>query len=172
VPLYGVLVALEIGSVPRVGVAHFPALNETVVAADGLGCWWNGRRARVSPTATLGGAAVGYSDSRMLHDRMGEQWAALQHATSVQRGWGDCYGHCLVATGRLDIMLDPVMNPWDCCALIPILREAGGTFTDWSGKTTAAGGDAFSTNGHLFDTMCAWLDERKAPTRFSRRADL
>jgi len=153
VPLYGVLVALEIEGTPRVGVAHFPALNETVAAADGLGCWWNGRRAAVSSTSELERAAVGYSDARMLHDRLGERWVEMQRATHVQRGWGDCYGHCLVATGRLDVMLDPVMNPWDCSALIPILQEARGTFTDWSGAATTTGGDAFSTNGRLFSSV-------------------
>ena len=158
VPLYGVLVALEMSGVPRVGVAHFPALNETLAAAEGLGCWWNGRRARVSDTTMLADAAVGYSDTRMMHDRMGEEWPALQRATHIQRGWGDCFGHCLVATGRLDIMFDPVMNPWDCSALIPILRESGGTFTDWTGAATTEGGDAFSTNGHLFQSVRAWLD--------------
>lgn len=157
VPLYGVLVALEIDGKPAVGVTHFPALNETIAAADGLGCWWNGRRARVSATATLEEAAVGYSDSRMLHDRLRDRWPAFQRATGVQRGWGDCYGHCLVATGRLDIMLDPVMNPWDCAALIPILREAGGTFTDWTGQGRSDGGDAFSTNGRLFESVRGWL---------------
>ena len=157
VPLYGVLVALEVSGTPRLGVAHFPALNETVAAAEGCGCWWNGRRARVSAVATLGEAAVGYSDTRMLQDRLGERWPALQHATAVQRGWGDCYGHCLVATGRLDVMLDPVMSPWDCSALLPILREAGGTCTDWTGRSRVDGGDAFSTNGRLFDIVRAWL---------------
>ena len=157
VPFYGVLVALEIGGEPRLGVAHFPALNETVAAADGCGCWWNGRRARVSGTVRLEQAAIGYSDSRMLHDRMQERWPAFQHATGIQRGWGDCYGHCLVATGRLDVMLDPAMNPWDCSALIPILREAGGTCTDWTGATRTDGGDAFSTNGRLFDAVRPWL---------------
>lgn len=157
VPLYGVLVALEVGGTPRLGVAHFPALNETVAAAEGCGCWWNGRRARVSAVATLGEAAVGYSDTRMLQDRLGERWPALQHATAVQRGWGDCYGHCLVATGRLDVMLDPVMSPWDCSALLPILREAGGTCTDWTGRSRVDGGDAFSTNGCLFDIVRPWL---------------
>ena len=157
VPLYGVLVALEIEGTPRIGVAHFPALNETVAAASGLGCWWNGRRAAVSSTASLGDAAVGYSDTRMLHDRLGDRWVTLQHGSRVQRGWGDCYGHCLVATGRLDVMLDPVTNPWDCSALIPILHEARGTFTDWSGAVTATGGDAFSTNGRLFSSVLAAL---------------
>ena len=163
VPLYGVLVALEIDGEPSVGVAHFPALGETVAAAAGCGCWWNGRRARVSTTAGLDTAAVGYSDSRMIHDRLRERWPAFQHATGVQRGWGDCYGHCLVATGRLDVMLDPAMNPWDCAALIPILREAGGTCTDWTGAARTDGGDLFSTNGRLFERVLGWLKGSAGP---------
>ena len=165
VPLYGVLVALEIEGEASVGVAHFPALGETVAAATGCGCWWNGRRSRVSATDRLERAAVGYSDSRMLHDRMHEGWLAFQQGTAVQRGWGDCYGHCLVATGRLDVMLDPVMSPWDCAALIPIVREAGGTCTDWTGAVRSDGGDAFSTNGRLFEAVLERLSEarRAAP---------
>jgi histidinol-phosphatase len=56
-----------------------------------------------------------------------------------------------VATGRADIMLDPVMNIWDCAALLPIVEEAGGTFTAWTGQPTIDGGNAISTNGKLFD---------------------
>jgi histidinol-phosphatase len=157
VPLYGVLVGLEIDGVPRVGVCHFPALGETFAAASGLGCWWNGRRARVSSTARLEDAAVGYSDSRMLVERLGPGVQALHGAVQVLRGWGDCYGHCLVASGRLDAMLDPAMNPWDCCALVPILQEAGGTFTDWRGVVRIDGGDAFSTNTTLHEDVRALL---------------
>lgn len=157
VPLYGVLLGLEIDGVPCVGVSHFPALNEMLAAARGEGCWWNGRRARVSRVDRLEDAGIGYSDGRMLAERMGPAWLDLQRATRVQRGWGDCYGHCLVATGRLDIMLDAAMNPWDCCALIPILQEAGGRFTDWTGRPIVDGGDAFSTNGLLHDAVQARL---------------
>lgn len=158
VPFYGVLVGLEIEGVPRVGVCHFPALRDTFGAASGLGCWWNGRRARVSATARLEEAAVGYSDSRMLADRLGEHLPALHRTVRVLRGWGDCYGHCLVASGRLDAMLDPAMNPWDCCALVPILEEAGGRFTDWTGIARIDGGDAFSTNGRLHEPMQRLLE--------------
>lgn len=157
VPFYGVLVGLEIDGVPRVGVCHFPALGETFAASAGGGCWWNGRRARVSSVERLEDASVGYSDTRMLSKRMGEGWPRLQQATRVQRGWGDCYGHCLVASGRLDVMLDPAMNPWDCCALVPILAEAGGRFTDWTGASRVDGGDAFSTNGRLHLALQEWL---------------
>jgi len=157
VPLYGVLVALEIEGVPRVGVCHFPALKETFAAASGLGCWWNGRRAQVSATARLANAVVGYSDSRMLADRLGARLPVLHQSVRLLRGWGDCYGHCLVASGRLDAMLDPAMNPWDCCALVPILQEAGGAFTDWTGAPRIDGGDAFSTNGTLHDELRALI---------------
>lgn len=56
----------------------------------------------------------------------------------------------LVATGRADVMLDPIMNVWDCAALLPIIEEAGGRFTNWDGSRTIAGGNAVSTNGALF----------------------
>ena len=157
VPFYGVLVALEIDGVPVVGVAYFPALDEMISAADGLGCRWNGRRARVSAVTALEEACIAYTDRRGLRERLNGEWDALQGLSALQRGWGDCYGHCLVATGRADIMLDPRMNPWDCAALIPILQEAGGRFTDWQGGVTIDGGDAISTNGALHDVMIARL---------------
>jgi histidinol phosphatase-like enzyme (inositol monophosphatase family) len=153
VPFYGVLVALEIDRQPAVGISYFPALDEMVAAATGLGCYWNGRRARVSTVATLADACLAYTDTRGMHERIGADWVAMQQSTSLQRGWGDCYGHCLVATGRADIMLDPRMNPWDCAALIPILHEAGGRFTDWKGRSVIDGGDAISTNGVLHEEM-------------------
>jgi histidinol phosphatase-like enzyme (inositol monophosphatase family) len=153
VPFYGVLVALEIEGQPAVGVSYFPALDEMIAAARDLGCFWNGRRAHVSKVKDLSEACVAYTDTRGLRERLGEDWDALQEATTLQRGWGDCYGHCLVATGRADIMLDPRMNPWDCAALIPIVQEAGGTFTDWKGRVALDGGDAVSTNGTLHDDV-------------------
>jgi histidinol phosphatase-like enzyme (inositol monophosphatase family) len=153
VPFYGVLMALEIDATPVVGVCYFPALDELVAAARGLGCFWNGRRTRASVVPTLTDACLAYTDSRGLRERLGADWDALQDATALQRGWGDCYGHCLVATGRADIMLDPRMNPWDCSALIPILQEAGGRFTDWRGRVVTDGGDAVSSNGALHDEV-------------------
>ena len=157
VPFYGVLMALEIEGTPAVGVCYFPALDEMVAAANGLGCFWNGRRARVSPITELAEACVAYTDTRGVRERLADDWSRLQEATALQRGWGDCYGHCLVATGRADIMIDPRMNPWDCAALIPILQEAGGRFTDWGGQVDINGGDAISTNGGLHDQMLRLL---------------
>jgi fructose-1,6-bisphosphatase/inositol monophosphatase family enzyme len=77
----------------------------------------------------------------------------------MQRSWGDCYGHILVATGRAEVMLDPVMSVWDCAALMPIVQEAGGTFTDWRGEPTIRGGNAISTNGRLFKQVMRLVGE-------------
>lgn len=163
VPFFGVLVALEVFDEPVVGVCYFPALDEMIAAGMGQGCRWNGRPVHVSAVASLADACVAYTDTRHVEERLGPRWAALQRDTALQRGWGDCYGHCLVATGRADIMLDPRMNPWDCAALIPILHEAGGKFTDWKGRVVTDGGDAVSSNGILHQEILARLGNPVSP---------
>lgn len=151
VPLFGVLVGLEQEGEVVLGVANFPALGDLVSAAKGMGCFWNGRRAAVSVTDDLKGALLLFTDGAGFerHGR-GDAFQQLIDATGMHRSWGDCYGHILVATGRAEVMLDPEMSAWDCAALLPILQEAGGTFTDWAGRSTFRGGNAISTNGRLF----------------------
>jgi histidinol-phosphatase len=155
VPLWGVLVGLEIAGDPVLGVVHLPALDETVAAATGLGCTCNGRPARVSTVDRLDQALLTYTDVADLLQHRPDAWRRLQRATRLQRGWGDCYGHALVATGRAEIMLDPVVHPWDSAPFLPILREAGGSFTDWDGRPTIHGGHAISTNGRLLEAVLA-----------------
>jgi histidinol-phosphatase len=152
VPLWGVLVGLEISGEMVVGVANFPALGELVAAASGEGCRSNGRPARVSPVSRLEEALVVFSDPRAVAERLPHAWPRFLGMTELQRGWSDCYAHCLVATGRAEIALDPIMSAWDCAALLPILREAGGTFSDFTGRATIEGGNALSTNGRLLET--------------------
>lgn len=150
VPLYGVLVGLELGGSCEVGVAYFPALDEMVHAASGEGCFLNGRPVRVLPTESLAQGIVSCTDpgSFTRYGREGA-WERLASASYHRAGWSDAYGHALVATGRLELMLDPVMNPWDCAPFPPILREAGGFFGNWSGEETIYGGEALSTSRTL-----------------------
>jgi histidinol-phosphatase len=150
VPFYGVLLALEEEGEAVLGVIHFPALAETVYAARGLGCWWNGRRALVSDTYRLDQAFVLTTDAENVYraDR-GTGWDALRARVARWRTWGDCYGYALVATGRADAMLDPMMSIWDAAALAPIIEEAGGVFTDWDGQPGHTGGSAIATNTAL-----------------------
>jgi len=151
VPLYGVMIGVEIEGSADVGVVHFPALGEIYYAARGAGSYWNGRRIRVSRTAQLADAVLLATESRRLDPgtEKGAAHRALVEATRLYRTWGDCYGHMLVASGRADIMLDPAMSIWDCAPLQVIIEEAGGIFTDWSGAPTIHGGSAISTNADL-----------------------
>jgi myo-inositol-1(or 4)-monophosphatase len=150
VPLYGVLIGLEIEGVSQVGAAYFPALDEMLAAATGLGCWWNGRRARVSEVADLSRAFMSFTDAGAFarHGRA-EAWQRLQQATYYRVGWSDAYGYMLVATGRIELMLDPVMSAWDAGPFPPILREAGGYFGDWQGNTTLYAGEGLATTQTL-----------------------
>lgn len=161
VPFYGVLIALEIDGESSVGVVNIPALVEIVYAAKGVGCFLNGEPARVSSTAELKDALLLATDFTACGQYgFGRAAELLQERAKASRTWGDCYGYVLVATGRADIMLDPVMNLWDCAPLLPIMEEAGGTFTDWRGVRTIAGGNSIGTNGILFDEVLSIVRDR------------
>ncbi|MEX2281459.1 MAG: histidinol-phosphatase [Gemmatimonadota bacterium] len=150
VPFYGVLIAVEDEGEAVLGVAHFPALSETVYAAAGVGCWWNGRRALVSDTTRLSDALVlTTSYEGIERHKPGPGWDRVRNHAREARTWGDCYGHMLVATGRAEAMLDPSMKLWDAAALKPIIEEAGGVFTDWDGANTHRGSSVVSTNAAL-----------------------
>jgi histidinol phosphatase-like enzyme (inositol monophosphatase family) len=163
VPFYGVLIALEIDGEMSMGLINIPALNEIVVAAKGVGCFLNNAPARVSNVNRLEDALVLSTDFNAC-SRYGFGRAAelLQARAKSSRTWGDCYGYVLVATGRAEVMLDPVMNLWDCAPLLPIMEEAGGTFTDWRGEKTAHGGNSIATNGVLFDEVMGLVRDKDA----------
>jgi myo-inositol-1(or 4)-monophosphatase len=150
VPLYGVLLGLEIEGRVEVGAAYFPALDEMIAAATGAGCWWNGRPAQVSPITDLQRAYFSTTSAQAFekHGRI-QTFNRLIRSCYYQVGWSDAYGYLLAATGRVDIMLDPVMNIWDCGPFPPILSEAGGFFGDWKGNPTIYAHEALATTQAL-----------------------
>ncbi len=164
VPLYATLLALEVEGVVELGAAYFPALDEMLYAVRGHGAHLNGRQVRVADTPSLARAAVGFTDagSFEVHGR-GAAWRRLQAASWYRAGWGDAYGHALVASGRLELMLDPVLNPWDCAPFAVILPEAGGWFGDWSGRATIHGGEGLSTTETLLPEVLACIRGSDAP---------
>jgi histidinol-phosphatase len=154
VPLYGVLIGIEIEGESAVGVCHLPPLKETVAAGVGLGCTWNGRPCRVSTISRMTDAVVCTTDvERILSRPEGAGWRELQQRAAFSRTWGDCYGHALVATGRVEAQVDPVMAPWDAGPFLTIVTEAGGRFTTLDGRATLHGGSGVSTNGVLHDEV-------------------
>jgi histidinol-phosphatase len=165
VPLFGTLIGVEYERKCVVGVCRFPALDEVVYAASGQGAWWQQgteppRRAQVSSVAKLEDAL--FCQTNFLRWETVGRWKAmleLLRQVGLARGWGDCYGHVLVATGRAEIMVDPSLNPWDAAALVPILTEAGGCFIDWTGETTIYSGNGISVVPALKDQVLEILNQ-------------
>lgn len=158
VPLYAVLLGLEIDGQVRVGAAYFPALDEMIAAASGLGCYWNGRRAHVSSVDRLDQAMVAFTDvAGFARYGRAAAWERLQAACYHRAGWSDAYGYLLVATGRVEVMLDPIVSAWDCGPFPPILAEAGGYYGDWQGNPTIYAGEALATSQVLLPQVLALI---------------
>ncbi len=160
VPLYAVLIGLEIEGRVEVGVANFPALGEMVSASTGLGCWWNGKPAQVSTKTRLSEAIVSFTDfGAFAAYGCEEAFIRLARRSWYRPGWSDAYGYMLASTGRIEVMLDPIMAVWDCGPFPPIFREAGGYFGDWEGNETIYTTRALATSLTLLPEVLAVLNE-------------
>lgn len=159
VPLFGTLVGLEQNGQMVMGVCRFPALGEVVYARKGGGTWWQVRnlpaiQTHVTKVSEISKALFCFTEIEGWN-QIGryDAFTRLSKEARITRGWGDCYGHAMVATGRAEFIVDPLMSPWDAGALIPILQEAGGHFVDWAGKATIHGGNGVSVNHALKDAV-------------------
>ena len=150
VPLYSTLLAFDDEHGPAIGVIDLPALGETVYAGRGLGCFCSGVPARVSDRDRVRGAYLTTSG----FDYWTEEALSAVHASGMfMRTWGDGYGYALVATGRVEAMVDPVAAAWDVAAMPVIIGEAGGRFTDFNGDTRVDGGSGLATNARVHDEV-------------------
>jgi len=150
VPLYTTLIGVLVDQKPVAGVIYAPALNEIAAAGKGLGCTLNGNPTRVRDCSEISKATFLSTNINSFADHgLEEPFRELVRSTRIHRTWGDAYGHMLVATGRADIMIDPILNIWDAAALYPVITEAGGVYTDVFGKGSIETGSAISSNPDL-----------------------
>lgn len=156
IPTWATLVALRMEDESVVGVCHAPAMNETYDAAAGMGARFNGHSISVGAvgsleqaTVFLGGDKAFYRhDLQGLHERLVlESWRS--------RGFGDFWGHVLVARGAGHVMLEPFVSLWDVAALEVIVAEAGGRLTHADGSAFSGEGSCLTTNGELHDRVVA-----------------
>lgn len=163
VPLYATLVAVEQQGRPELGVIRLPALDETLYAAVGQGAWQvrgsgKPQRAHVSLCPRMAEGLFVTSEVANFEEKgIRAVYDRLQAASRLTRTWGDAFGYYLVATGRAELMVDPDMKIWDAGPMLPILSEAGGTFTDWRGRARIDSGNGLATNGRVFDEVIGLL---------------
>ncbi|BCJ54343.1 histidinol-phosphatase [Actinoplanes sp. NBRC 14428] len=168
VPIWGTLIALMEGERPVAGLVSAPALGRRWWGAQGHGAY-AGRhqhaatRLSVSAVRKLGDASFCYSSlSGWEEGGYLEPVLDLMRATWRSRAYGDFYGYMLLAEGALDVMVEPELSLWDVAALIPIVTEAGGTFTDLAGQRAPGDGSAIATNGHLHQEILSRLARGRA----------
>ena len=164
VPAWGTLIALLVDGRPVVGVASAPALGRRWWAAEGIGAWTRSSdsaepwRIAVSGVTELADAYLSTTHlGSWVEHHTREAYLRLVDACWENRAFGDFWQHCLVAEGAIDLAAEAVVNPWDVAALQVIVEQAGGRFTDLSGRPTYDGGSALSSNGVLHDAALAHL---------------
>lgn len=155
VPVWATLIALTVDGVANVGVVSAPALHRRWWASTGEGSWRteNGSQPllnRVSAVKDLADASLSLSD---LEGWQRASYLDLMDAVWRVRGYGDFWSHVMVAEGCIDIAVEPALNLWDMAALVPVVTEAGGSMTSWSGEPVLESMSAATTNGLLHDAV-------------------
>jgi histidinol-phosphatase len=160
-PLFGTLIALLHHGQPVIGAINQPVLHQLCLG-DGEKTTLNDKAVRVRQTPRLADATLLVTDVIDVPKHQdGAAFESLMRDVKLVRTWGDCYGYLLLATGHADIMCDPVMNPWDIAALIPVVRGAGGVISDWQGKDAVGAQSIVATTSQaLHDEVIGRLNPR------------
>jgi len=161
IPIWGTLVGLTYQGKTIAGVIDVPALGQTYRALRGDGAYRGERRIHVSKVRSLAEATIFYTSlSWFQRAKRMDAFLELSLRTQVQRGYGDFYGHMLVAQGSGELMVEAGVHIWDVAAIQPIVEEAGGRFSDWDGNVTIERPDVVISNGLLHDEALHVLRSR------------
>lgn len=161
--LFGTLIALTKQGKPILGVINHPIFADFLIG-DGAQTHLNGRQVQVRLCSRIEDAVLlNTSHWNVYKHQNGEAFSALTQRVQRYNNWGDCHGYYLVACGGADAMLDPILNPWDLMALIPIIEGAGGRITDWQGADPITGSGAVATGGGIHDAIIQALNPQFVP---------
>ncbi len=161
IPYWATLLALEEDGEVTLGIVHSPATGELFWARRGQGAWADDVPLRVSPVDDLGDAMLVHSSLNLLRPLDGGRWwdgfVRLVERTDRQRGFGDYFGYTFVLRGQAEVMLEADVKPWDIAPFKVLFEEAGGRFTDFTGRPTIYSGTAVASNGRLHDETLSLL---------------
>jgi histidinol-phosphatase len=160
-PIYATLIACSVDGRDIVGVVSAPALGSRWDGVVGEGARQDGRAVRVSDVARLADAEISVGAFSDIEDRVPGVLADLAVSTRRQRGYGDFWAYCLLASGSTDAVLEARLNPWDLAAVRAVVEAAGGLVTDLDGVARSDGGSAVATNGRLHDELLEKVRARR-----------
>lgn len=155
---YGTVLGLKYQRKIILGISNMPSLKEILVASEDEQTTLNGKKVSVSNIdllnesyVTMGGFA-GLNNKSYL-----DAVIEVENKTLNMRGYGDIHGYHLIATGRADVMFEPLAKPWDISAYQIIIKQAGGKYSDFYGNELALGPTSLATNGFLHNEMLGIL---------------
>lgn len=134
IPLYGTLIALAHNGIPVLGIIDHPVTGERWSAADGTPAICNGRVVTTRAAETLSGTLMFTTSPEPYDDDEFRAVSALRARAAWCVYGAGCYGYARLASGQLDIGIEAGHDPFDYCALAPIIRAAGGAISDWEGR--------------------------------------
>ncbi|EDY82533.1 Inositol monophosphatase family [Verrucomicrobiia bacterium DG1235] len=158
-PLFGTMIALLKDDEPLFGCINYPVMRKRL-SGDNQSAFCNSKPISARTGIQLSDAILLTTDQQAIGKyQNGANFDELLGKTKFCRTWGDCFGYYLVATGKADIMIDPIMNPWDIMALVPVLRGAGAVITDWHGGNPAKGESCIASNSDLHESVVQTLNQ-------------
>jgi len=158
---FGTLIGLLKDRVPILGLFHQPIIDELLIG-DNQSTELNGTKAKVRSCEGIEKATLLTSDHFMIGNYKNQiSFDRLANKVKLYRTWGDCFGYYLLSTGYADIMVDPIMSPWDALPLIPILKGAGGTVTDYEGNDPVKGNSIVAAESSIHSQVIKILNVDK-----------
>ncbi len=158
-PLFGTLICLLQGGNPIIGAIHQPILGQFCYG-DHKTATCNGKPVQMRDITQIEEASLLTTDIKNIFTYQNRaNFESLACRVKMFRTWGDCYGYLLLATGWADIMVDPIMNPWDLLPLIPVINGAGGIITTWDGSDPRKGNSIVAANRRIHGRVIELLNE-------------
>jgi myo-inositol-1(or 4)-monophosphatase len=155
---FGTLIGLLKNGQPILGVYNHPILNDFLIG-DNQETRVNGEKTFMRNCSELNQAVLLTTDHLNIEKYQDiEKFEKLIKKVKLYRNWGDCYGYYLLATGYADVMIDPIMSPWDLLPLIPIIKGAGGVITDYKGNDPVKGKSAVASAPEIHPEIITLLN--------------
>jgi histidinol-phosphatase len=163
IQIWANLVALKMGDSYVLGLVNAPAIGERYAAVLGQGATWNGAPMHVSDVERTADGMIVFGDVEVwAGTERADRFHRLAHAARRNRGFGDFWGHMLVARGAAEAMVEPELSEWDFAPLVPIVTEAGGRVTQLDGSPPVHGASLLSTNRRVHDEVLSALGAPEA----------
>ncbi len=161
IPFFGSLIALEKHGEIAAGVLSMPVFNEFMYAEKGKGAFLNGKRIHVSKVSDLGKSMLTFGGLQYFkkYGTFGKLQKLIDKSMFV-RSFGDILGYNYISRGRADVLVEAEVSPWDIAAAKIVVEEAGGKFSDFSGKDSIYSGNCIASNGILHENVLKIFREK------------